>query len=183
MTKYMNRPALTSQQESEIFPLLDSALKLPFGKAIVHQCSVSRAKYLSRILNGERYRNAIQSVSMYTPEEPLYGKGLYYHLVIEPFAKGLLVAHVEVPPTSLTWHIIECAATHQAVDVSSYTPVTVNTRLNKLRERHEEIRGIYLDGTHLKHATPSLEELIVVDVDTGTGKIPKPSPEQRAKIR
>lgn len=181
--KYMNRPALTSQQESEIFPLLDSALQLPFGKAIVHQCSTSRAAYLSRILNGERYRNAIQSISMYTPEEPLYGKGLYYHLVIEPFTKGLLVAHVEVPPTSLTWRIIECAATKRSVDVSAYTAVTVNARLNKLRERHEEIRGIYLDGTCLKHSAPSIEELVVVDVDTGIGKIPTPSPEQRAKTR
>ena len=183
MGKYLNRPALTSQQEAEIFPLLDAALQLPFGKALVHQCSTSRARYLSRILNGERYRNAIQSISMYTPEEPLYGRGLYYHLVIEPFTKGLLVAHVEIPPTSLTWHIIECAAARQAVDVSAYTTVTVNARLNKLRERHEEIRGIYLDGTHLKHATPSVEELIVVDVDTGTGKIPAPSPEQRAKLK
>jgi hypothetical protein len=69
------------------------------------------------------------------------------------------------------------------VDVSAYTSVTVNARLNKLRERHEEIRGIYLDGTHLKHSTPSVEELVVVDVDTGTGKIPAPLPEQRAKIR
>lgn len=181
--KYMNRPALTSQQEAEIFPLLDAALQLPFGKALVHQCTPSRAKYLSRILNGERYRNAIQSISMYTPEEPLYGKGLYYHLVIEPFAKGLLVAHVEVPPTSLTWHIIECAATKRPVDVSTYSPITVKTRLNKLRPRHEEIRGIYLDETHLKHACPTTEELVVVDVDTGTGRVSTPTPEQRAKIR
>ena len=182
--KYMNRPAITSGQEAEIFPLLDAALQLPFGKAIVHRCSPSRANYLSRILNGERYRNAIESLSMYTPDEPLYGKGLYYHLVIEQFSKGLLIANVEFPPETLTSAIIKCAATKQPVNVSAYKYTTVKSRINKLTERHKELKGLFAeqDG-FVKCAVLNPEELAVVDIDIGGQTVNAPSPEQRAKHR
>lgn len=183
MGKYLNRPTLTPQQEAEIFPLLDAALKLPFGKAIVHQCPKSRAAYLYRILNGERYRNAIQSISTYLPQEPLYGKGLYYNLIIETFNKGILIANAENPPPSVTWAIITCAATRKPVDISEYNLRTVASRLNKLRERHEELRPIYIDNAQLRWATPAPEELIIVDVDTGIGHVATPTREQRAKVR
>lgn len=185
MTKYLNRPALTPGQEREIFPLLDAALNLPFGKAIVHLCSKSRADYLSRILNGERYRNAIESISAYTPDDPLYGKGVYYNLVIEAHTKGLLVANVEFPPITLTWYIIECAATKKPVVVSNYADRTIQSRLCKLKERHQELATIYYDipSKTLKYAIPSPEEMIIVDIDMGGDKIPSPSAENRAKIR
>lgn len=184
MGKYLNRPAITSGQETEIFPLLDAALSLPFGKAIAHKCSSTRANYLSRILNGERYRNAIESLSMYTPNEPLYGRGLYYHLVIEQFPKGLLIASVEFPPETLTLAIIRCAATKQPVDVSAYKYTTIRSRVNKLRERHKELNGLYAeqDG-FVKCTTLNPEELAIVDIDIGGQTVPAPFPEQRAKHR
>ncbi len=183
MSKYLNRPALTSGQGEEIYPLLDAALKLPFGKAIVHKCSKSRANYLSRTLNGERYRNAIESIAAYLPTEPLYGKGLYYHLVIEAFDKGLLIANVKAPPATLTWAIIQCAATKKPVDVSAYNPLTVKSRLCKLRERHEEVKKIFLEGNTIKYAIVNAEELVIVDIDIGTNTVPGPTREQRTKTR
>lgn len=184
MTKYMNRPALTPQQESEIYPLLDAALQLPFGKAIVHQCPRSRASYLARVLKGERYRNALQTFSTYLPSEPLYGKGLYYHIVIDTFAKGVLIAHMETPPETLTWLIIDCIATRKPQDISRYSPMAVQARLHKLRERHIEVKSVYVEGCTIQYAIPSPEELIIVDVDTRPGgPVPPPTPEQRAKVR
>jgi hypothetical protein len=184
MGKYLNRPAITAGQEAEIFPLLDAALQLPFGKAIAHKCSAPRANYLSRILNGERYRNAIESLSMYTPDEPLYGKGLYYHLVIEQFPKGLLIASVKFPPETLTSALIKCAATKQPIDVSAYKYTTIKSRINKLVERHKELKGLYAeqDG-FVRCITIDPEELAIVDIDIGGPTVPVPSPEQRAKHR
>lgn len=185
MTKYLNRPALSAQQESEIFPLLDAALSLPFGKAVLHKCTAARADYLSRILNGERYRNAVLSLSTYTPNEPLYGKGLYHHLVIEPCEQGLLVANVEFPPETLTGLIVRCAATRQPVSIEGYKFNTVSARLNRLKERHpQELGHIYLDasGGQLRYSLPKVEELVVVDVDTQV-HVPSPTLEEAAKLR
>jgi len=184
MPKYLNKPAITAGQEAEIFPLLDAALQLPFGKAIVHKCSPTRANYLSRILNGERYRNAIESLSMYEPGEPLYGKGLYYHLVIEQFPKGLLIASVKSPPETLTSALIKCAATKRPVDVSAYKYTTVKSRINKLAERHKELKGLYVeqDG-FVKCVTIDPEELAVVDIDIGGKTVNAPTREQRARQR
>lgn len=185
MTKYARRAALTPNQELEVFPVLDAALNLPFGKALLHPCPPSRADYLSRILNGERYRNAVESLSAYLEENPLYGKGLYYTLVIEPRKNGLLVANVENPPRTLTWYIIECAATKKPV-VVPYPDRTVQARLNKLKARHQEISHVYYKNTEktLRYAIPSLEQMVIVDIDVeGSGTVPPPSPEDRAKIR
>jgi hypothetical protein len=182
MTKYMNRPALTPQQEAEIFPLLDRALELSFGKAIIHKCTFARANYLSRILNGERNRNAILSISTYSPGEPLYGKGLYYHLVIESVPQGLIIGNVEHPPSSLTWKIIECAATRKSVDVSEFAKRTILSRLGRLRERHPELATIFFSGGALHFATPTFEELVVVDIDV-ENRIDKPTNEDRAKLK
>lgn len=184
MTKYAKRLALTSGQELEIFPILDKALALPFGKALFHACPKSRANYLSRILNGERYRNAIESISMYPQEDPLYGKGLYYNLVIEPRASGLLVASIENPPPTLTWYIIECASTKKPVLVPN-TERTVQSRLAKLKERHQELSHVYynMSDKTLYYSDPSLEEMVIVDIDIGGSTVPPPSPENRAKIR
>lgn len=185
MAKYLNRPAITAQQESEIFPLLDAALSLPFGKAVLHKCTASRADYLSRILNGERYRNAILSLSTYTPNEPLYGKGLYHHLVIEPCERGLLVANVEFPPKTLTGLIVECAATGQPVSIEGYRFNTAAARLNRLKERHpQELGHIYPDANTacFHYSLPKVEELVVVDVDT-QDYVHSPTPEEAAKLK
>jgi hypothetical protein len=184
MTKYARRTALTTNQGLEIFPILDMALNLPFGKAVLHPCPTTRAEYLARILNGERYRNAVESLSTYLEENPFYGKGLYYNLVIEPRKNGLLVANVENPPHTLTWYIIECAATKKPV-VVPYPAHTVQARLNKLRARHQEISPVYYKHAEktLHYAIPSLEQMVIVDIDIeGSSTVPPPSPEDRAKI-
>lgn len=183
MTKYMNRAALTGGQEAEAFPLLDAALALPFGKAVFYTCTKSRANYLARVLIGECYRNAIQSLSTYLQSEPLYGKGLYYHLVIEQRQKGLIIANVENPPATLTWLIIKCAAERRTVSVSGFSSVTVQSRLNKLKERCQEIRHVYFERNlqELRCAIPSPEEMVVVDIDVG-GHVRPPSVIDRAKV-
>lgn len=47
---------------------------------------------------------------MYSPDDFLYGKGLYYHVVADPHVKELIVAHVENPASSLIMRIVRCAA-------------------------------------------------------------------------
>lgn len=182
--KYMNRSPLTDGQEAEAFPLLDAALALPFGKAIFYTCTKSRASYLARMLKGECYRNAIQSLSTYLPSEPLYGKGLYYHLVIETRPKGLVIANVEKPPVTLTQLIIQCAATGRPVENPGFSAVTIQSRLNKLKERYQEIRHVYFDRNvdQLRYAIPDPEEMVVVDIDSGGEALSPPSQKQRAKI-
>ena len=184
MTKYARKPALTEQQEIEIFPLLDAACELAFGQAILHKCPVSRANYLSRVLNGERYRNAILSISTYSPEDYLYGKGLYYNLVIESCPKGLLVAHVENPPETITTAIILCAATRKPVPFE-HPVIRVQSRLNKLKARHpNELGPVYVKDNKLEYAIPNPEEFLIVDIDVKPEfGVPSPTPEQRAKIR
>lgn len=186
MTKYARKPALTGSQEIEIFPILDAALELKHKQAILHKCAASRSRYLSRILNGERYRNAILSISTYTPDNPLYGRGLYYNLVIEPCSKGLLVANVETPPNSITMEIIKCAATKKSVSLS-FPIIRVQSRLNKLKERHPtELGSVYIDviSQELKCAIPTKEEMLIVDIDINpAGPMPTPTAEQRAKTR
>lgn len=188
--KYLNRPALTPQQEQEIFPLLDAALKLPFGKAVAHMCSEPRAGYLARIMNGERYRNAMQSIATYLPSEPFYGKGMYYHLVIEPRPKGVIIAHVKNPPVTLTWKFIECVASKQSIDVSEYTLGNVQSRLKKMKEKFpEEINPIYIEVIEetektiieLRYSIPQYEDLVIVDIDTGDDNIRVPSVRDRTK--
>lgn len=186
MTKYARKPALTESQECEIFPILDAALTLKHKQAILHKCPTPRSRYLSRILNGERYRNAILSISTYSSDNPLYGKGLYYNLVIEPCSKGLLVANVENPPNNITMEIIKCAATKKPVPLS-FPIIRVQSRLNKLKERHPtELGSIYIDAISqsLKYAVPLKEEMLIVDIDVNpAGAVPTPTAEQRAKTR
>ncbi len=184
MTKYMNRQPLSSTQESEIYPILDAAIQLPFGKAIIYPCSKKRAIYLSNYLQGEQYRNAIISVSTYPPEHMLYGKGLYYNLVIEPRDKGVLVANLMYPPDSITWQIIRCFATKKPVPITE-PPIKVNSRLNKLKERYPELKSLYVSPDDMKicRAIATEEELFVVDIDPGVGNVPRPTPEVRAKSR
>lgn len=186
MTKYARRPHLTPGQEQEIFPILDKALSLPFGKAILHKCPPSRADYLSRILNGERNRAGVESLTIYLPEDPLYGKGIYYHLVIEIHPKGLLVANVEEPPISLTWRIIECAATKKPVSLGGYKVLPAQAKLNRLKARHEEVRAIYIDceTKELKSGITNPEDMIVVDIDINPASpgVSLPAKGQKKKV-
>lgn len=185
MGKYLNKPHLVPSQEREIFPLMDAALALPYGKAVVYETTVSRANYLYRSIQGERYRNAIESIATYTPADYLYGKGLYYHLVVDTRSKGLIIANVENPPGSLTWDIINCAASKKPV-VFTASIKQATSRLNKLKERFPDIISpIYVDITQQKfcYAIPTYEELIVVDIDVMSSGLPNPTKEHIAKSR
>ena len=186
MSKYLNRPAIVPAQERELYPLMDAAIQLPFGKAIIYECSATRSYYLRRVALGEQYRNAIASISTYTPEDSLYGRGLYYTLVIESHSKGLIIANVENPPGNLTWDIIKCAATHKPVPIT-YPLINTASRLNKLKDRHpSELGSIYIDQVSnppmLRYAVPDTEEMVIVDIDI-KGDVRTPTTVDRAKIR
>jgi hypothetical protein len=184
MPKYLNKPAIVPGQEAEIFPLLDAALVLPYGKAIVYQTTASRAKYLYRIIQGERYRNAIYSLATYTPEEYLYGKGLYYHTVPDAHPKGLIIANLENPPGSVTWDIIRCVATKKPIPIIAGVRQAFS-RLNQLKVKFPaELGAVYVDTTRSMfcYAIPSIEELVIVDIDMNKD-LPAPTYEQRAKVR
>jgi len=186
MSKYLNRPAIVPAQERELYPLMDAALQLPFGKAIIYECSTTRSNYLRRIALGEQYRNAITSISTYVPEDPLYGKGLYYTLVIESHPKGLIIANVQDPPGNLTWDIIKCAATRKPVPIT-HPLITTASRLNKLKGRHpSELGPIYIDQVSnpptLRYAEADQEEMVIVDIDV-KGTVRPPTTADRAKIR
>lgn len=171
MVKYTKKPHLAPAQEREIFPLMDAALALPFGKAVVYETTVHRANYLFRSIQGERYRNAIESIATYTPDDYLYGRGLYYHLVIDVHPKGLIIANVENPPGSVTWDIINCLATRKPVAFTASVQ-TATSRLNKLKQRFPDIiRSIYIEASQqlFCYAEPNVEELIVVDIDVTPG--------------
>ena len=174
-----------SSQEEEIFPLLDAGVALAYGKALIHTCSQSRANYLARILNGERYRNAILSLSTYTPGEPLYGKGLYYNLVIETTKKGLIIANVEYPPLTTTDQLIQCVVTQQPIKFDCSIRTATN-RLIRLRMRYpNELNALYVDSDtkEFKCILVKPEELIIVDIDINQNKIHAPNKEQKAKYR
>lgn len=186
--KYQKRQSLTEQQAAEIYPLLDSVLALPFNKAVAYSCSESRADYLLRIILGERYRNAIESIETYSPEDYLYGRGLYYHIYPQTHKRGLIIAHVKEPPTTLTGKIIECAATKSNTIIEGYKFRAVFTRLARLRERYpDQIGPVYLEGTAplvLKYGIPQPEEMCVVDIDIApSARVPGPTLEQEAKAR
>lgn len=183
--KYSRRQSLTDQQALEIYPILDKALELPYGKAIVLPCTASRAEYLSRVITGEKHRNAIESIAIYSPGDFLYGKGLYYHIVADSHAKGLIVAHVEIPPDSLIMRIVRCAAEKQPVKyLTKYG--TALSRLNRMKERYHEILGcVFIDevSESFKHASIKEEELVVIDIDVNVATVPAPTKEERAKAK
>jgi len=184
MGKYLNKPAMVPNQERELYPLFDAALALPYNKAVVYEVPKSRASYLYRIAQGLIYRNAIESISTYTPEDYFYGRGVYYNIVVETHSRGLIIAHVENPPHSFTWDIIKCAATQKPVPFTAALPAAFS-RLNKLRINFpDQIGQIYIDAQSQKlcYAVPKDEELIVVDIDVG-GKVPTPTQEQKAKLK
>jgi hypothetical protein len=182
MPKYLRKPPLVPMQEMEIYPLMDGAMELPIGKALVYPCTPSRANYLVRIISGERYRNAISSIFTYSPGEPLYGKGLYYNLEVQAIPKGLLLAHVEAPLDSITWRIIQCAATKKAVPIAPYKYNRCLSRLNQLRLRNSEL-FIFIENDCFNWAAPSKEEMIVVDIDVKGETVPPPTAEQKVKAR
>lgn len=179
--------SLTRQQEAEIFPILDKALALPQGKAIIYPCSRSRANYLERMISGFRYDNAIESIEMYSPEEPLYGQGNYALLWAEEHPKGLVLAHLDAPRDTLAWRLIQVAAFHRPLKLNNAYG-TCRTRLARFRKRHPVIMApVWIEAGPpiiARYGEASPEELVVVDIDVDPSlKLRSPTQEDRAKLR
>jgi len=177
---------LTPQQEFEILPILDSALAAPLNKAVIYRCSISRASYLARMINGLRYDSAIESIQMYKPDEPLYGLGLYSNLLAEPHEAGLVVANLPQPTDSLVWRFIQALATTSTIPLE-HSLSYARTRLHKLQKKHPEMLALWIDDYPeicVKCGKPAHEELVTVDIDIDpTRPVPAPTDEDYAKAR
>lgn len=182
--------ALTPQQEHEIYPILDMTLELEPGKGLLRKCPVKRANYLARMIKGVRYSSAVESIEMYEPGDALYGKGSYAHVWVEPHEQGLLCTLISDPPRTTTWRLIECAATHQSIELSSQASYAVaRQRLSRLQKRYPSIMNpVWIeneDGLRAKYADIDIEQLIVVDIDVAPGApdIQHPTPDNLTRAR
>ena len=180
---------LTPQQCNEIYPLLDKVLALPFGKAIVYPCAPGRADYLDRVITGMRYETAIESIEMYTPDDPLHGKGSYANIWTELCEQGLLLAHLDAPKDTLAWRLIQCAATRRPQDLSDFIFPTARSRLHRYQKTYPSIMGPlwieYGPPMQVQYAEKSTEELAVVDIDVDPSRkhVPAPTEQEKAKHR
>lgn len=178
--------SLTPQQESEIYPLLDSVLELPIGKAILHKCQLSRANYLARVITGLRYDSAVESIVTYDPSSPLYGKGVYANIWAEPHERGLLITTLAEPVDTTMWRLIRCCATQEPQDLET-TPAAARQRLSRAKKKYPEImNNLWTTGDippTVYYAQKEAEQT-VVDIDLNpAGDIPSPTQEDIAKAR
>jgi hypothetical protein len=175
---------LTPQQESEIYPLLDSVLELPVGKAILHKCTLQRANYLTRIIQGLRYDLAIESLATYDDTSPFYGKGVYANIWVEPHARGLLITTLANPADTTMWRIIQCRATKEAQQLET-TVAAARQRLSRAQKKYPKIMGMLwvIGGKPPMVCYPQKEkEQIIVDIDINpVGNISAPTQEEIAK--
>ena len=160
---------LTPQQEAEIYPVLDKALELPPNKGVLHKCTVKRADYLTRMIQGMRYDSAIESIVMYEPGHALYGLGSYSCLWVEPHERGLLATNLESPPVNLMWQMIQCAAHHMPVQLPNTTYNRVRQRLARAQKKYPDImNAVYItegDPPTACFGIVTPEEVLVVDID------------------
>jgi hypothetical protein len=177
---------LSPQQEAEVYPILDSALAKPPGKAVLYNCTTPRAGYLSRLITGLRYDSAIESIETYTPGEALYGLGLYSTLWAEPHEEGLLVANFAEPPDSLAWRLIQARAHHTSIELI-HTVQVARTRLIRMQKKQPIMRAVWIEtGPPVRacYGETTTEELVIVDIDYDPTKIlHAPTPEDYAKAR
>jgi len=169
---------LTPQQEAEIYPILDKALELPPNKGVLHKCTVKRADYLTRMIQGLRYDSAIESIVMYKPDHALYGLGIYSRLWVEPHEQGLLATSLVEPPVNLMWQMIQCAAHQVPVplvntsDRDRMQHITYNRarqRLARAQKKYPDImNAVYItegDPPTAMYGVVTPEEILVVDID------------------
>ena len=177
---------LTRQQETEIYPILDKALDLPPGKGVLHQCTVKRADYLTRMIQGIRYDSAIESIVMYKPGDPLYGLGSYSCLWVEPHERGLLATNLSEPPVNLMWRMIQCAAYKQPVQLLNTTYNRARQRLARAQRKYPDImNAVYItegDPPVAMYGVVTPEEILVVDIDKRPeGRLNAPTDRDTAK--
>ena len=177
---------LTPQQEAEIYPILDKALDLPPGKGVLHRCTVKRADYLTRMIQGVRYDSAIESIEAYLPTEALYGLGNYSCLWVEPHDQGLLATNLDSPPLNLMWRLIQCAAHQNPVQLPDVTYNRARQRLARAQKKYPEIMNsvFILDGLipTASYGVTTSEEALVVDIDLNPeNRLRSPTDEDVAK--
>jgi hypothetical protein len=160
---------LSPQQEAEIYPILDVALELPPNKGVLHKCTVKRADYLTRMIQGLRYDSAIESIVMYEPGHALYGLGTYSCLWVEPHEQGLLATSLSSPLINLMWQLIQCAAHHQPIELLNTTYNRARQRLARAQRKYPDImNAVYItegDPPTAMYGVVTAEEILVVDID------------------
>lgn len=178
--------SLKPQQELEIYPLLDRVLELPVGKAILHECTLQRANYLTRIIKGLRYDLAIESIVTYDSTSPFYGLGVYANIWIEAHTRGLLITVLADPADSTMWRIIKCRATEEPQQLEA-TMAVVNQLLFRVKKKYPEIMSdlwaIKNNPIIINYAKKEKEQIIVdIDINPG-GNIHAPTQEEIVKAR
>lgn len=177
---------LTKQQEKEIYPLLDQVLELPSGKAIQYTCNPSRAIYLTRMIQGLRYDTALESIQMYEPDSPFYGKGVYANLYAEPCDRGLLLTVLSMPQQTNMWRIIQCVAFKKSIELDP--PVSaIQQLLFRARKKYPELlKPLWLatgECPVINYGELDVE-CAIIDIDINPeGDIKPPNQEQEAKHR
>lgn len=179
---------LTPQQEAEIYPILDKALELPPNKGVLHKCTVKRADYLTRMIQGIRYDSAIESIVMYKQGHALYGLGSYSCLWVEPHEQGLLATSLSAPLINLMWQLIQCAAHHLPVELSNTTYNRARQRLARAQKKYPDImNAVYItegDPPTAMFGVVTPEEILVVDIDMKPeGRLNGPSDRDLAKAK
>jgi len=158
---------LTEQQEREIYPLLDQVLELPFGKAVLRRCTPGRADYLARHIKGFIWESAIESMQMYEPGHPLYGKGSYATIWAEAHEQGLLVTRLQHLPNVLGWQLIQVAATKEPYYFAP-TPIgRVRQVLIRMQRKYPDIMGqVWVDAESLSiYYGEKATDTVIVDID------------------
>ena len=177
---------LTPQQELEIYPLLDQVLELQVGKAILHECTLQRANYLTRIIQGLRYDLAIESIVTYDSTSPLHGKGVYANIWVEPHARGLLITTLAEPADTIMWRIIQCCATKESQQLET-TIAAARQRLFRAQKKYPEIMGglwVINDNPPTVYYSQENKEKIIVDIDINpAGGVSSPTQEDIIKAR
>lgn len=176
---------LTSQQEAEIYPLLDHTLTIPPGKGFLYPCTSARANYLHRLITGIKYNSAIESFEIYEPSDQFYGVGLYATIWTEPTPTGLILTNGEHIQDSIIWRFIKALALKTPVPIAPYSVSSARSRLTKLQKQYPRFRSIWINAVvpaTIEAAEVNVEELVVVDIDTNPMEpLRGPTPEEIAK--
>lgn len=178
---------LTPQQEMEIYPILDKVTELQPRQGILYKCTIKRADYLVRMIQGLRYDSAIESIEIYPPGHPLHGKGLYADLWVEVQPQGLLATKLPEPHDSVMWRLIQCAASRSNVSLPHGTSFgQARVRLGRAQKKYPEImNAVYLTNEEpitARYGEPTDEEMIIVDIDTNPDSdVRRPTDEEKAK--
>lgn len=89
--------------------------------AKVYLCSARRAYYLNRWASHIRNQSTVESLVIYTPDQPAYAKGIYWYIQTVPFERGLLVRRVNEPDLTILQMLIFAAYTNHTLRITRKT--------------------------------------------------------------